>query len=120
MPVLYHLSLQKPTAAVGAVHGSFSAPRVQEVVVNRGRLLELLRPDEEGKLHSICSTDVFGIIRSIATFRLTGALTDYIVLGSDSGRLVIVEFDAKNNLFKRVHCETFGKTGPKLIQINSN
>lgn len=51
---------------------------------------------------------------------LAGALTDYIVLGSDSGRLVIVEFDAKNNLFKRVHCETFGKTGPKLIQINSN
>ncbi|KAL8439041.1 hypothetical protein Efla_002450 [Eimeria flavescens] len=111
MPVLYHLTLQKPTAIVNAVHGNFSAPRAQEVIVSHGRTLELLRPDEEGKAHSICSTDVFGIIRSVAAFRLTGAMKDYIVLGSDSGRLVIVEFNAKKNCFERVHCETYGKTG---------
>lgn len=33
------------------------------------------------------------------------------MLGSDSGRLVIVEFNAKKNCFERVHCETYGKTG---------
>ncbi|OEH79966.1 splicing factor 3b subunit 3 [Cyclospora cayetanensis] len=115
MPVLYHLTLQKPTAIVNAVHGNFSAPRAQEVVVSHGRILELLRPDEEGKVHSVCTTDVFGIIRSVAAFRLTGAMKDYIVLGSDSGRLVIVEFNAKKNCFERVHCETYGKTGVRRV-----
>lgn len=38
-------------------------------------------------------------------------MTDYIVLGSDSGRLVIVSYNGKRNCFERVHCETFGKTG---------
>ncbi|PHJ25461.1 splicing factor 3b subunit, partial [Cystoisospora suis] len=114
MPVLYHLTLQRPTAIVHALQGNFSAPRAQEVVVTRGRILELLRPDEQGKLNVICSTEVFGIIRSIAAFRLTGANRDYLAIGSDSGRLVIVQFNAETNVFDRVHCETYGKTGKRF------
>ena len=75
-----------------AVYGNFSAPKAQEIGVSRGKILELLRPDENGKMQTICSTEVFGIIRAIVPFRLTGGGKDYIVVGSDSGRIVILEY----------------------------
>jgi hypothetical protein len=41
--------------------------------VSHGTRLELLRPDvQTGKLASVVATDVFGSIRSLVTFRLTG------------------------------------------------
>lgn len=40
---------------------------------------------------------------------------DYIVLGSDSGRIVILEYIPQKNAFERVHQETFGKTGCRRI-----
>lgn len=40
---------------------------------------------------------------------------DYIVLGSDSGRIVILEYIPQRNVFERVHQETFGKTGCRRI-----
>ncbi len=79
-------------ALQSAVYGNFSAPKAQEVVVSRGQVLELLRPNESGKLQVVVSTDVFGVIRSLAAFRLTGASRDYVVLGTDSGRIVILEY----------------------------
>lgn len=33
-----------------ALYGNFSAPKAQEIVVSRGCTLELLRPDDVGKL----------------------------------------------------------------------
>ncbi|KAG0000345.1 Splicing factor 3B subunit 3, partial [Modicella reniformis] len=75
-------------------------------------LQELLRPDTTtGKVHSILSHDVFVVIRSLAAFRLTGASKDYIVIGSDSGRIVILEYNPTKNVFEKVHQETFGKSG---------
>ena len=41
--------------------------------------------------------------------------TDYIVLGSDSGRIVILEYRPQKNEFHKVHEETFGKTGCRRI-----
>ena len=58
-----------PSCPQDAIYGNFSAAKVQEIVVSRGRVLELLRPDETGKVQVIHSTDVFGIIRSLAPFR---------------------------------------------------
>lgn len=70
---LYALTLQKPSCIVQAVHGNFSGGKQQEIVVSRGRILEIMKPDPNtGKLHSICNVDVFGLIRSISPFRLTG------------------------------------------------
>lgn len=43
---LYNLSLHKATAVTQAIFGNFSAPKAQEIVVARGKVLELLRPDE--------------------------------------------------------------------------
>lgn len=70
---LYALTLQRGTAITAAIHGNFSAPKQQEIVVARGKILELLRPDEAGKLQSIHVHEVFGIVRSIQPFRLLGA-----------------------------------------------
>ena len=51
------------------------------------------------------------MIRSLAPFRLPGGATDYVVVGSDSGRLVILRFDAAAGAFAKVHQETFGRSG---------
>ena len=43
-------------------------------VVSWGKTLELLKPDPNtGKVHTLLSAEVFGIIRSLMSFRLTGA-----------------------------------------------
>lgn len=40
---------------------------------------------------------------------------DYIVVGSDSGRIVILEYQPSKNMFEKVHQETFGKSGCRRI-----
>ena len=40
---------------------------------------------------------------------------DYVVVGSDSGRIVILEYNVAKNLFEKVHQETFGKSGCRRI-----
>jgi splicing factor 3B subunit 3 len=44
-----------------------------------------------------------------------GLIADYIVVGSDSGRIVILEYNANKNMFDKVHQETFGKSGCRRI-----
>ena len=42
-------------------------------MVSRGKTLELLKPDPNtGKVHTLLSAEVFGIVRSLMSFRLTG------------------------------------------------
>lgn len=128
-------------------------------MVSRGKILELLRPDANtGKVHTLLTMEVFGIIRSLMAFRLTGGtkgkwarvhdgtksvklskkwnvpgnktwlvsvcfhsplflfcVLDYIVLGSDSGRIVILEYHPSKNMFEKIHQETFGKSGCRRI-----
>jgi len=81
-----------------------------------GKVLELMRPDNNtGKVHTLLTVEVFGVIRSLMSFRLTGGNKDYIIVGSDSGRIVILEYNPTKNLFERVHMETFGKSGCRRI-----
>jgi splicing factor 3B subunit 3 len=40
---------------------------------------------------------------------------DYIIVGSDSGRIVILEYNPTKNTFDKVHQETYGKTGCRRI-----
>ena len=71
---LYALTLQKASAVTQAIHGNFTGSKQQELVLARGRSLELLRPDPaSGKLQSVLSADTFGLVRSITPFRLTGS-----------------------------------------------
>jgi splicing factor 3B subunit 3 len=42
-------------------------------------------------------------------------VVDYLIVGSDAGRIVILEYHADKNCFQRVHQETFGKSGCRRI-----
>ena len=71
---LYSLTLQKASCITQAIHGNFSGTKTQEVIVARGKTIEILRPDPNtGKVHSVLSVDTFGLVRSIAPFRMTGS-----------------------------------------------
>ena len=41
--------------------------------------------------------------------------SDFIVVGTDSGRIVILEYVPSKNIFERIHQETFGKSGCRRI-----
>jgi len=112
---LYNLTLQRPSAIYFAVHGSFSAPRAIELVLGRQTSLELMRPDDQGHLKSLCFQEIYGIIRSLKAFRLTGAKRDYLLVGSDSGKITVLVFNPSTYCFERVHIETFGKSGCRRI-----
>nr|XP_010937208.1 spliceosome-associated protein 130 A [Elaeis guineensis] len=112
---LYSLTLQRATGVVCAINGSFVGGETQEIVVARGKTLELLRLDDAGKIQTLHSVDVFGAIRSLAQFRLTGSQKDYVVVGSDSGRIVILEYSKEKNSFDKIHLENFGKSGCRRI-----
>ena len=40
---------------------------------------------------------------------------DHAILGSDSGRIVILDYDVKTTSFVKVHEETFGKSGARRV-----
>ena len=48
----------------------------------KGKVLELLRPDDNGKVQTISSTEVFGVIRAIQQFRLTGQTKVRALIGT--------------------------------------
>lgn len=112
---LYNLTLQDSTGILSAINGNFSGTKTQEILVARGKSLSLLRPDDSGKLQTLLSIQIFGAIRSLAHFRLTGSQKDFIIVGSDSGRIVILEYFKDRNVFDKLHQETFGKSGCRRI-----
>ena len=36
---------------------------------------------------------------------------DFILIGSDSGRVVVLRYDGEKNVFVKIHQETYGKVG---------
>lgn len=88
---------------------------MQEIVVSRGRVLELLRPDEAGRLQVVFSTDVFGIIRALQPFHFPGSQQDYVIAASESGRIVILQYSKDKGTFLKLHQETFGRSGVRRI-----
>jgi splicing factor 3B subunit 3 len=44
-----------------------------------------------------------------------GDTRDYIIVGSDSGRIVILQYNNERNTFDKIHQETFGKSGCRRI-----
>lgn len=71
---LYSLTIQPPTNVVQAVLGQFAGTKEQLIITASGSMLTLLRPDPtQGKVTTVLAHDVFGIIRSMAAFRLAGS-----------------------------------------------
>lgn len=71
---MYSLTIQPPTAITQAILGQFSGTKEQQIVTAAGSKLTLHRTDPaQGKVQTLYSQDVFGIIRSLAAFRLAGS-----------------------------------------------
>lgn len=71
---MYALTVQPPTAITQAILGQFAGTREQQIVTASGSKLTIHRPDPtQGNITPIYSQDVFGIIRSLAAFRLAGS-----------------------------------------------
>lgn len=108
---LYQLTLQPPTHIPTAVYGSFSGENRQELVALRGtsRIQLLALSPDTGKLSSLGTCNLFCTVRSLSAFRLPGATQDHLVLGTDTGRMVILMW--RDGVWERVHRETFGRSG---------
>lgn len=71
---MYALTLQPSAAITHAILGQFAGTKEQQIITASGSRLTLLRPDASmGKVTTILTHDVFGIIRTIAPFRLAGS-----------------------------------------------
>lgn len=70
---LYNLTLQRATGITHAIHGNFSGTKQQEIVISRGKIIELLRYDPNtGKIYALLTEDVFANVRCLLPVRLTG------------------------------------------------
>jgi splicing factor 3B subunit 3 len=113
---LYNFTLNPPGGITHAVYGNFSDSKKQEIVIARNNILEMIRPDDEtGKIIKVCKESVFGIVRSLKPLRSPGEKTDVLIVGSDSGKLIILRFSNVINKFYIINEETFGKTGCRRI-----
>ena len=112
---LYNLTLQKPTIIYQAITGNFISKTSIEILINKGgNILELLTLNEKAdSLIPIISQETYSHIKKISSFKLIGNKLDYIILLTDSGRLIILQ--VINNKFKKVFQETFGKSGCRRI-----
>ena len=131
---MYSLTIQPPSAITQAVLGQFAGTKEQQIITSSGSKLTIHRPDPaQGKITPVFTQDCFGIIRTLAAFRLAGSskgqssmyfmcsarmliiYLDYVIVGSDSGRITILEYLRDQNRFNRVHLETFGKSGIRRV-----
>ena len=115
---LYHLSLSRPGSVTCAVSGNFTGSKQgahSELAVARGDGISILRPDAHARMVVLAHRECFGTVRSLTAFRLTKQPKDYLAVGSDSGRLTILEYDARRGSLSMVHRETFGKSGVRRV-----
>lgn len=71
---MYSLTLQPPSAVTQAILGQFAGTKEQQIITASGSRLTLHRPEPtQGKISIILTHDVFGIIRSLAAFRIAGS-----------------------------------------------
>eukprot|EP01061_Rhynchopus_euleeides_P021061 TRINITY_DN3424_c0_g3_i1.p1 TRINITY_DN3424_c0_g3~~TRINITY_DN3424_c0_g3_i1.p1 ORF type:complete len:1222 (+),score=530.56 TRINITY_DN3424_c0_g3_i1:133-3798(+) len=108
---LYNLTLEKGGAVSCSCSGSFSAPKQHEVVCGKGQWIELVSVTSAGVATTLSVQNIFGLVKRVAAFRLPGQSRDYLIVTSDSGRIVILEYNAKRSEWVKIHQETYGKTG---------
>ncbi|KKF95581.1 Pre-mRNA-splicing factor rse-1 [Ceratocystis platani] len=124
---MYSLTIQPPTHITQAVLGQFSGTKEQQIATASGSTLTLLRPDPIlGKVVTLLSHDVFGIIRGLAAFRLAGSNKDYSEADQDptghaldeyETQLVYYELDLGLNHVVRKWSDAVDPTASLLFQV---
>jgi hypothetical protein len=97
-PHFYNVTLSPPQSISHAIVGSFSGiPKSQEIIVARGTRLELLKPDAStGTIETVLESEVFGTIRSLAGFKLTGGNKGSSSLGLPPSSLPSVDVSLRS------------------------
>lgn len=113
----YALTVQPPSATQQAIVGDFTGvPKAQQILTASGSRLSLFELERgTHDLVELHTHDVFGIIRGIALYRLAGQTKDFIIISTDSGRAVALEYMPNEKIFKTIHFETFGKSGVRRV-----
>ena len=60
---LYNLTLQKATGITNVIHGNFSGTKQQEIVIARGKIIEILKYDPNtGKVYTILRIHIYSCV----------------------------------------------------------
>lgn len=110
---LYNLTLKQPSCYNQTILGQFMGDKKsQEIFVSNGTSVQLLKPNiDSGKIEIICQQNLLGVIFKAQKLRAIGASKDSVVVTSDSGNIVILEFDLRTNKFVSLVQEPYGKNG---------
>lgn len=110
---LYHLTVRGPSLSIQSVFGLFSgAKKAQELVLATPTTIEVWRPDaDSGKIDKLCVQNTFGVVQSIAKIRPPGSQKDFLAIASDSGKMVVAEYNPDKEQFVPVVQEPHSKNG---------
>lgn len=114
---LYNLTLQPPSLAHKSLVGQFSGQKkTQELVLATSTTIEIYRPDtEKGKLRKLMVQHAFAIVQNIDKIRLTGTQKDLLIITSDSGKVVVAEFNEALSKFVPIVQEPHSKNGLRRV-----
>lgn len=118
MVVLYHLPLQGPQCIEHALIGNFSGNKnYTEVILSYGTELELVRVSGSPFSWTVLNRmQVYGVIHSLAVFRMLGSTKDLVIMSSDSGRVTVLEYIQESpghGGWAKLHQETVGRSGTR-------
>jgi splicing factor 3B subunit 3 len=99
---LYNLTLKGSTQTIDLIAGNFSSKN-QVLFIRNGSIAIM------DQLKMVSTQLLFGLIRQVKVLRVPGSSVDLIVLTSDSGRFMILQWNGKELV--RVAQQTFGKSG---------
>lgn len=110
---LYNLTLKSPSLTAKSIVGQFSGKKKsQELVLATSTTIEVYKPNAEtGKVEKIKQQNVFGIVQDIEKIRLVGTQKDLLVITSDSGNIVVAEYNEETCKFIPVVQEPHSKNG---------
>lgn len=114
---LYNLTLKHPSLAHKCIVGQFSAEKkTQEVVLATSTTIEIYRPNPEtGKLKRVMVQNAFAIVQDIDKIRIMGTQKDLLIITSDSGKIVVAEFDVDSSKFVPIVQEPHSKNGLRRV-----
>ncbi|KAF2860189.1 hypothetical protein K470DRAFT_258155 [Piedraia hortae CBS 480.64] len=115
----YSLTLEAPSAVQSAVTCN-AIPRLkrqeQQIFAARGSRLSLYRIIEsedrsEVKVETIVEQDVFATVRAVGAMRVPGTAADQLIVSSDAGGVLVLQYDVEKKAFQRLKWYTYGKSG---------
>lgn len=114
---LYHLTLRGPSVTIRSKIGQFlGSKKSQELVLATSTTIEVWKPNSNsGKLEKLSQQQSLGIIQCIDTLRLPGTQQDYLVITSDSGKIVIAEYQQERLQFIPIIQEPHSKNGLRRL-----